>query len=81
MIAFHEPDSSSADAALEALPRPIVHFKGFASRLVLQGAVKPPMTFEGLEEETEKYAEVLLSMIAASSARTLLWDGDDLSEV
>ena len=68
-------------------PRPIAHYKGFASRLLLPGSADPPAKAtlpNGLSVANERsladrHAKMLLGTIKELGARTVTWDGDDLS--
>ena len=79
-ITFHEMPSEAATAALAALPRPIVHLKGFAGRVLLPSAAEPPEG-HGLDLVAERgrvaaAATALLEAFHASGAKTLVFDGD-----
>lgn len=75
---------ASASAALSALPRPIVHIKGYRGRLLLEGAADPPfaLTMRAQAEckrERQKAkvcASLVMDAIVAMRARTLAFDGD-----
>jgi hypothetical protein len=71
--------------AIAALPRPIVHVKGWASRMLLTGApsaarLSLSMSAQGqLDRErsaAEKAAEKLIGSICELAPRTIVWDGD-----
>ena len=70
--------------AIAALPRPVVHIKGFASRMLLPGAADPPPLISPSDQPrlsnerstTEALANALVDAICASEPKTLVWDGD-----
>ena len=67
-----------AAAELEKLAAPIVHLKGFASRLLLRGVPVrgPPHAFDVDEETARTEAAVERLLAEAAAARTIVWDGD-----
>ena len=81
---------AEAKAKLEALPRPIVHYKGFAARLCQPVTISPPSLGKAADfgkpdpvnlcAETESGVEALLRAVAGLGARTLVWDGDGLED-
>lgn len=77
---------AESNDAIAALPKPIVHLKGFASRILLSGASAPSNLMPGEESkiesetaEAERLAAQLLEAICASKPATLVWDGDGYS--
>ena len=77
------PLAAAADV-IAALPRPLVHLKGYASRILLEGADSPshPLNMRGqaaLGREraaAEEAAASLMAAVVAAAPRTLVWDGD-----
>ena len=72
---------ASCTSAIAALPKPIVHYKGFASRMLLKGASLPSAQLviddEGHERaEIERLAEALIDAICDVKPATIVWDGD-----
>ena len=70
-IVFH----GDAAAVIASLPRPIVHVKGFGSRLALGNSPDPC----GLRAETEQCAAAFLKAVLALNTATIFWDGDELA--
>ena len=70
-----------------ALPLPIVHIKGFASRVLLPGSSNPPYQLRMRDEpklndekaDATRLADLLVDAICASNPKTLVWDGDAFS--
>ena len=70
-----------------ALPLPIIHIKGFASRILLPGSSTPPFRLRMRDEpklnkekaEATRLADLLVEAICATNPKTLVWDGDDFS--
>jgi len=75
---------SLADAApfLDALPRPVLHLKGFTNGLLLPAAPDPlePALFSVAEvrELTSRAVATTLAHVKALDPATLVWDGDGL---
>lgn len=81
---FTETNSGAGTAAIAALPRPLAHLKGFASRLALPGCAvadgKPLKDIELQTARTEAAIASLVSAIRDAGIRTLCWDGDSLAD-
>lgn len=86
-IPFSVVPLAQAANALAALPKPIVHLKGWASRLLLAGAPDPPHKLDMRSQpllprnraDTEACAEKLVAAMVATAPGSIVWDGDALA--
>ena len=76
-------DSDTA-GAIANLPRPVVHIKGYGSRILLEHTADPPPLLRMRDQpkvaEERKAAEALaaklIEEVCAAVPKTLVWDGD-----
>ena len=73
-----------ADAAplLHALPKPVLHLKGFTNGMLLSGAPDPPspscFDVPAVRKLTARAVSATLAHVNALNPATLVWDGDGL---
>ncbi len=73
---------AEASALVAALPRPIVHIKGYGSGMLLEGAPEPPAGSYSFDLPAERAeveraaADAIAAVTRELGARTIAWDGD-----
>ena len=83
-LSFKVHHLATAADALNALPTPILHIKGYAKRLLFHDAPPPPhqLNMKGrgaLSREKEAmgdFAQTFVQAVKAEKPATLVWDGD-----